>query len=441
MSESIEIQPLAHPPNTAVEVPGSKSITNRALVIAALADGRSRLRGALFSDDTRYMVQALRDLGLTVESDEAAATLEVVGAGGRIPVSQAELFVGNSGTTVRFLAAFVALGHGVYRLDGVPRMRERPIEPLLDSLRQLGVEAISESGTGCPPVLVRTTGLQGGRCRMRGDWSSQFFSALLLAAPVTPHGLQIEVEGRLVSRPYVELTAAVMHDFGASMEHDSDPLLSVPGQQRYHPRDYSIEPDASSASYFFAAAALTGGHVRVEGLGQDSAQGDYQFLEVLERMGCRVERGVAATDVWGPEHLTGVDEDMHDISDMAQTLAVLAPFAQGATTIRNIANTRLKETDRIAAMAIELRRLGQQVEEFSDGLRITPAPMVPAAIATYEDHRMAMAFALIGLRCRGIRIQDPGCVAKTFPDYFARLEQLRTAGNSSPTAPDISASR
>ncbi|HET9233033.1 MAG TPA: 3-phosphoshikimate 1-carboxyvinyltransferase, partial [Candidatus Eisenbacteria bacterium] len=231
-------------------------------------------------------------------------------------------------------------------------------------------------------------------------------------------------------RPYVDLTAAVMHDFGVTTGHDSDQLLSVPGRQRYHAREYTIEPDASSASYFFAAAAMTGGHMRVEGLGRESAQGDYRFLEVLERMGCRVERGSAATDVWGPERLLGVAEDMHDISDMAQTLAVLAPFAEGSTTIENIANTRLKETDRIAAVATELRRLGQHVDESPDGLRITPAPITPATIETYDDHRMAMAFALIGLRVPGIRLLDPGCVGKTFPDFFARLEELCTSGGA-----------
>jgi 3-phosphoshikimate 1-carboxyvinyltransferase len=425
MPESIEILPLAHPPDTSLRVPGSKSITNRALIIAALAEGRSHLHGALFSDDTRYMSQALRDLGIPVESDEAAASLEVVGGGGHIPVSQADLFIGNSGTSVRFLAALVSLGHGTYRLDGVPRMRERPIEPLLDSLRQLGVDAISEPGTGCPPVLIRSSGLEGGRCRMRGDWSSQYFSALLLAGPVTARGLEVEVDGRLVSRPYVDLTAAVMRDFGATMGQDNYQRLSVPGHQRYHAREYAIEPDASSASYLFAAAAITGGHVRLDGLGRESTQGDYRFLEVLERMGCRVDRSPAATDVWGPQRLLGVDEDMQDISDMAQTLAALAPFADGPTAIRNIANTRLKETDRIDAMATELRRLGQSVDEFPDGLRITPQPVQPAAIATYDDHRMAMAFALVGLRSPGIRIREPDCVAKTFPDFFARLEQLR----------------
>jgi 3-phosphoshikimate 1-carboxyvinyltransferase len=425
VTEWIEIRPLAVPPEAVIRVPGSKSITNRALVTAALAEGRSRLRGVLFSDDTRYMVESLRRLGLAVRTDEDACTVEVEGSGGRILVAEAELFVGNSGTTVRFLAAMVALGHGRYRLDGTPRMRERPIEPLLNSLRQLGVDTYSEAGTGCPPVVVRADGLRGGRARMRGDWSSQYFSALLMAAPATACGMEIEVQGELVSRPYVDLTAAVMQEFGARMSHERYQQLSVPGEQRYQAREYLVEPDSSSASYFFAAAALTAGHVRVDGLGSGSAQGDYEFLAVLQRMGCRVERGAAATDVWGPDRLLGVDEDMRHMSDMAQTLAALAPFAAGPTTIRNIANTRLKETDRITAMVTELRRLGQEVEEFPDGLRIMPRPIAPAAVVTYDDHRMAMAFGLIGLREPGIRILGPGCVAKTFPDYFNRLEALR----------------
>ena len=425
MFDRIDIQPFAQPPDACVSVPGSKSITNRALVAAALAGGRSLLHGALFSDDTRCMLEALRALGLRVASDEAAATLAVEGAGGRVPSPAAELFVGNSGTTVRFLTALVALGHGRYRLDGIPRMRQRPIEPLLDSLRQLGAHAFSEQGTGCPPVVVQANGLTGGHARMRGDLSSQFFSALLLAAPVTRQGMEIEVEGELVSKPYIDLTAAVMRAFGASMSHDVYRRLRVPAGQRYQAREYEIEPDASNASYFFAVAAITGGHVRVEGLGRESAQGDYRFLEILERMGCRVERGADATEVWGPGSLQGVEADMKDISDMAQTLAALAPFAAGPTLILGIAHTRLQETDRVAAMVTELRRLGQSVEEYPDGLRITPAPVRPAELATYDDHRMAMAFALIGLRVPGIRLLDPACVAKTFPDYFSRLDSLR----------------
>jgi 3-phosphoshikimate 1-carboxyvinyltransferase len=425
MQNWIELEPLVGPPDAVVHVPGSKSITNRALITAALAGGRSRLSGALFSDDTRYMVGALRDLGFSVAVDEGAGTVEIDGAGGLVPTADANLFIGNSGTSVRFLTALAALGRGCYRLDGVPRMRERPIEPLLDSLRQLGVAAVSETGNGCPPIVVRSQGLTGGRARMRGDWSSQYFSALLLVAPVTPEGMEIEVEGELVSRPYIDVTAAVMRGFGVSMSHQEYRVLTVPGGQQYQPCDFRVEPDASSASYFFAAAALTGGHVRVEGLGIGSAQGDYRFLEVLERMGCRVRREPGATEVWGADRLAGVEEDMWDISDMAQTLAALAPFAASPTTIRNIANTRLKETDRIAAMATELRRLGQEVEEFPDGLRITPAPIRPAEIATYEDHRQAMAFALVGLRAAGVRVLDPGCVSKTFPGYFQQLERLR----------------
>lgn len=426
MPDWIEILPLTKPLDAVVRVPGSKSITNRALVTAALARGRSRLSGALFSDDTRYMLEALQALGFTVAANEAAAAIEIEGLGGRIPAGEAELFAGNSGTTIRFLTAMVALGHGSFRLDGIPRMRQRPIEPLLEGLRQLGTTAYSEASTGCPPVRVQASGLRGGAARMRGDLSSQFFSALLLAAPLTDEGVEIDVEGELVSQPYIDLTARVMRDFGASFSHQEYRRLVVPGRQHYEACDYAVEPDASNASYFFAAAALTGGRVRVDRLGSDSAQGDYRFLEVLEQMGCTVNRDDTSTSVRGPSCLQGVDADMRHISDVAQTLAALAPFADGPTAIRGIAHIRGKETERVAAMVKELRRLGQLVEEFPDGLRITPASIRPAEIETYDDHRMAMAFALVGLRAPGIRILDPGCVAKTFPDYFQRLEGMTT---------------
>jgi 3-phosphoshikimate 1-carboxyvinyltransferase len=428
MADWIEIKPLTERLDAIVRVPGSKSITNRALVIAALAGGLSRLRGALFSDDTRYMLEALQTLGFTASADEASTSIGVDGMGGRIPAREAELFVGNSGTTIRFLTALVALGRGSFRLDGIPRMRERPIEPLLDGLRQLGTSAYSEAGNGCPPVRIQAAGLRGGTARLRGDLSSQYFSALLLSAPLTDDGVTILVDGDLVSQPYVDLTMKVMGDFGVTSSHQEYRRLLVPGRQHYHAHAYEIEPDASSASYFFAVAALTGGHVRVEGLGRDSAQGDYRFLEILEQMGCRVQRGASATDVWGPPRLLGVEADMCHISDVAQTLAAIAPFADGPTTIRGIAHIRGKETERIAAMVTELRRLGQQVDEFPDGLRVTPAPIRPAELVTYDDHRMAMALALVGLRAPGIRILDPQCVAKTFPDYFDRLAQLRTPG-------------
>lgn len=427
-AESIEIVPVERPVDANVRVPGSKSITNRALLIAALADGPSDLRGALFSDDTTYMAAALNDLGVMVESDEQGERFAVRGGGGTFPAERADLFVGNSGTTMRFLTAALPLGQGTYRIDGIPRMRKRPIQPLLDALQALGAEAISEAENGCPPVRVQGGGLAGGRVRMAGDQSSQYFSALLMAAPYAQTDVTIEVEGDLVSKPYMPMTAAVMRAFGVTADLDTEHwrTFSVPAGQRYRGRTYQIEPDASNASYFFAAAAVTGGRVRVEGLGQDSSQGDLRFVDVLEAMGATVTVAADYVEVVGPSGgwLRGVDLDLNPISDTAQTLAAIAPFADGPTTIRGVGHARLKETDRVAAVANELRKLGQRVEERPDGLTIHPAPVTPASIETYDDHRMAMSFAITGLRASGVRILDPGCVAKTFPDFFARLGRL-----------------
>ena len=423
---SIEIQPLSTSPDVVVTVPGSKSDTNRALIIAALADGVSTLRGALFSDDTRYMTHALRDLGFTVDTDEAASTIRIEGLNGRVPVTSADLFVGNAGTAMRFLTAFVALGHGRYRLDGVERMRLRPIQPLLTGLSRLGVTAEAELDNGCPPVIVETTGFDGGQVRMSGDQSSQYFSALMLVGPYTREGIEIEVEGELVSRLFIDMTATVMRRFGVTMRHENYRRLVAPGAQRYRAMAYDVEPDASAASYFFAAAAVTGGRVRIEGLGRDCAQGDLRFVDVLEQMGCRVIRGDHSTEVVGPDRLKGIDVDMSAISDTALTLAAIAPYADGPVTIRGVEHTRKQETDRITAPVNELRRLGVRVDEFPDYMVIHPSTPHPGAVETYDDHRMAMSFALIGLRTPGIRILNPECTGKTFPDYFERLERLKS---------------
>lgn len=427
----LAIRPLDRPVDATVVVPGSKSITNRALLIAALADGHSELTGSLFSDDTRYMAAALNAVGIPVESDEDSCRFRIDGSNGAIPAASADLFVGNAGTAMRFLVAALTLGHGRYRIDGVPRMRQRPIGPLLDALRQLGAHAVSEAGTDCPPVLIEAAGLRGGVARIPGDLSSQFFSALLIAAPYAREGVEIAVIGDLVSKPYMTMTAAVMRDFGVGTEIDTDHwrTFRVPAGQRYQGRLYHVEPDASNASYFFAAAAVTGGRVRVDGLGAASTQGDLDFVRVLESMGARVTIADEFTEVSGPPggRLHGVDLDLNAISDTAQTLAAIAPFADSPTTIRGVHHARLKETDRVAAVATELRRLGQQVEEFPDGLTITPGPIRPASIETYDDHRMAMSFAIAGLRSPGITILDPACVGKTFPGYFAELERLRSS--------------
>lgn len=426
MQDPLPIQPLTAPVDAVVPVPGSKSYTNRALLIAALADGHSVLRGALFSDDTDRMADSLRRLGIRVEEDRDDYRFEVWGEGGRIPAETAELFIGNAGTATRFLTAMVALGHGRYVLDGVPRMRERPIQPLLDALRALGVKAESQFGTGCPPVVIEAQGVAGGEIRIPGNLSSQYFSALLQIGPLTRNGLTLHVDGEMVSKPYIDITASIMADFGAPMARDWEyTVFQVEGSRRYTAREYVIEPDASSASYFFAAAALTGGKVRVDNIGSASAQGDLKFLHALEEMGCTVTWGETWIEVQGPEKLKGIVIDANAFSDMAQTLSALGPFVDGQLEIRNVAHNRVKECDRIAASVAELRRLGQEVEEFPDGLRVTPRPVTPAVVQTYDDHRMAMAFALVGLKAPGVAIADPGCTAKTVPAYWELLETLR----------------
>jgi 3-phosphoshikimate 1-carboxyvinyltransferase len=425
LSDSLRIVPLARPIDAEVRVPGSKSITNRALLIAGLAAGESTLTGMLFSDDTRYMAEALSGLGLAVETGQATETARVVGGNGEFPNGRADLYVGNSGTTMRFLTAAIAVGRGEYRVDGNERMRSRPIGPLLHALHELGSSAWSEKNNDCPPVIVNANGLVGGACSMEGGLSSQYFSAVLMAAPYSVRDVEIEVIGDLVSKPYMEITAAVMRDFGVEAELDRAQwrTFRVAAGQRYHGRTYQIEPDASNASYFFAAAAVTGGRVRVPGLGSRSTQGDLGFVRALEQMGARVVMTDDATEVTGPADgkLRGIEIDMNAMSDTAQTLAAIAPYADGPTTIRGIAHNRHKETDRIADLATELRRIGQEVLEFDDGLTVTPHPTRPAQITTYDDHRMAMSFAVTGLRADGIEILDPGCTAKTFPDYFDRL--------------------
>jgi len=424
----IAMQPISRPIIGTASVPGSKSITNRALLIAALANGPSTLTGALFSEDTRYMAGALNQLGILVRGDEDAECFEIEGGNGTFPASNGMLFVGNSGTTARFLTAALTLGSGEFHLDGVPRMRERPIAPLIDALNQLGADVTSENGNGCPPVVVRASGLRGGTARLAGDTSSQFFSGILIAAPHAETGVRIEVDRELVSKPYITITADVMTAFGITPEIDDTEWRSfwvAPGQ-RYTGCQYVVEPDASNASYFFAAASITGGEIAVEGLGSRSHQGDLQFVRVLERMGATVTMTDGATSVRGPADgkLRGGDFDFNAISDTAQTLAAIAPFADGPVTIRGVAHNRVKETDRISAVSTELRKLGQVVEEFEDGMTIHPRPVTPAEIETYDDHRMAMSFAVTGLKASGVSILNPECVAKTFPSYFDRLADL-----------------
>lgn len=425
--DTLKIQPLTRAVDAVVTVPGSKSITNRALLIAAMAQGETRLSGALFSDDTRYMAQALRQLGIEVVADEDAASFVVRGTGGHIPAKQAELYVGNSGTTARFLSAFLGLGHGTFVVDGNDRMRERPIQDLVDGLRPLGVHAQCEGKDNvCPPVMVVGAGMRGGRTVMTGDKSSQYFTALLQVAPYAQEDVEIVVEGDLVSKPYIDLTAGVMRDFGVEIENEDYKVLRVKAGQRYQARAYVIEPDASNASYFFAAAAVTGGRVKVRHLTKASVQGDIGFVDVLAQMGCEVLEDVDGITVQGPGKLGGIDVDMNSISDVVQTLCGIAPFASDPVQVRNVAHMRIKETDRIAALVTELRKLGVRVDMQEDGLTVYPAEHIqPAALDTYDDHRMAMSLALVGLKVPDIVINDPACVNKTFPTYFDVLETLR----------------
>jgi 3-phosphoshikimate 1-carboxyvinyltransferase len=417
------VRRAAAPIEARVTPPGSKSYTNRALVLAALARGRSVLEGALFSDDTLHMANGLTALGFEVDRDEDGARFEVVGRGGEVPVHRAVVFVGNSGTTARFLTALMALGHGSYDLDGNEAMRGRPIQPLLDALRSLGAQATSLQGNGCPPINIEAQGLRGGTARMPGGVSSQYFSALLLAAPCTREGLRIEVEGDLKSKPYIDVTAQAMNAFGVSMRNERYERFEVL-PAAYRATSYRVEPDASAASYFFAAAAVTRGRVVVPGLGSSSLQGDLAFVKILEKMGCTVRQTETETEVVGPDQLRGVEVDMSNLSDTAQTLAAIAPFASEPVRITGIGFIRKKETDRVGAVVTELQRLGIRAEEESDGLIVHPGVPRAGEVETYDDHRMAMSFAITGLAANGIAIRDPGCVSKTFPGFFRALERL-----------------
>jgi len=402
-------------------LPGSKSYTHRALVAASLAQGASLLTNALDAEDTRFTAQALARLGAGIDWREDG--VRVKGAGGRWQPVMGPIYLGNSGTSMRFLTALAALGQGEYRLTGSPRLCERPQGELLEALTQLGVRAVSERGDGCPPVVVHG-GLQGGRARLSGAISSQYLSALLFIAPLAPLATEIEITGDLVSRPYVDLTLDVLGDFGVSYYREGYRYFQLPGGQCYLPQDYAIEADASSASYFWAAAALTQGRVTITNLAPDSCQGDVGFVKVLERLGCRVIAAEAGLTVEGGP-LNGIEVDMAAMPDLVPTLAVLAAFAQGETVITGAAHLRHKESNRLATVAAELGKMGITVRETADGLAITGGQPRGAVIDTYQDHRLAMSFAVAGLKAPGTAIRDPDCVAKSFPkfwDYFAKLQ-------------------
>lgn len=418
----IAIEPLSGPLDHTVALPGSKSLTNRALVAASLADGRSRLTGALFADDTEAMLESLSRLRVRLVADPGAATVDVDGAG-LVPDGSFTLDCRLSGTTSRFLLPVVALGAGHYEVDGAEPLRRRPMTDGIEALRSLGSDVEHHGAPGHLPLTISGGPVLGGTVTVPGDTSSQFLSGLLLAAPAMAEGLRVGLSSTLVSRPYVDMTIAVMAHFGVEVERPDDSSFVVP-PTRYRAADLMIEPDASAASYFFAAAAIGGGRVRVEGLGAGSLQGDLGFLNVLERMGATVERSGGDITVTGTGGLRGGTFDCSAISDTAQTLAVTAVFAEGPTRLTGIDFIRRKETDRIAAVVTELRRCGIEAEEEADGLVVHPGRPQPTVVHTYDDHRMAMSFALLGLRVPGIVIADPGCVAKTFPDFFSVLERL-----------------
>ena len=427
--EFIDLPPLLSARGS-VRLPGSKSISNRVLLLAALADGVTEVRDLLKSDDTDRMLDALNLLGVKVESlgDNA---YRVTGCGGNFPNKNAKLFLGNAGTAFRPLTAALALSGGSYELSGVPRMHERPIGDLVDALRQLGAQIEYLGNEGFPPLRISPAQLAGDTVQVRGHVSSQFLTGLLMALPLTGQTVKVEVVGELISKPYIEITLAMMKRFGVNLERKEWQSFIVFGGQRYQsPGKVFVEGDASSASYFLAAGAIGGGPLRVEGVGRESVQGDIRFAEELQKMGAQITMGPNWMEVVGPADgkLNAIDLDCNHIPDAAMTLAVAALFADGTTTLRNIASWRVKETDRIAAMATELRKVGATVEEGADYIRITPPAshiLNPASgIDTYDDHRMAMCFSLAAFGGAGIRINDPKCVAKTFPDYFVEFAKV-----------------
>jgi 3-phosphoshikimate 1-carboxyvinyltransferase len=416
MAKVLELSPARRAAGT-VRLPGSKSISNRVLLLASLAAGDTKITGALDAEDTLVMRKALSALGVSFDRETA------LGVGGPFPVKQAELFLGNAGTAFRPLTAALAMCGGEYRLSGVPRMHERPIGDLVDALRGVGARIDYAGREGFPPLVIHPGKIDvEQKLRVKGDVSSQFLSALLMALPLTGRTARVDVVGELISKPYVEITLNVMRRFGQEVRRDGWKSFEVHGGTYVSPGRFFVEGDASSASYFLAAGALGGGPVRVEGVGKDSIQGDVRFVEVLERMGAKVVFGEGWIEASGGKPLRAIDLDLNHIPDAAMTAAVLTLFAEGPSTIRNIGSWRVKETDRIVAMATELRKVGAQVEAGPDSLKITPpAALLPATIDTYDDHRMAMCFSLVALGGVPVRINDPRCVAKTFPDYFSVL--------------------
>ena len=422
-ADVIGIDPIEGPIEADVEVPGSKSLTNRALALAALTNGTSTIENVLIADDTEAMLGALEAVGVECRVDRDAKVVEVKGTAGDLPRQDATIDARKSGTTARFLLPILAACGGDYVVDGSDQLRARPMGDLIDAVRTLGADVIEQGEPGHLPLVVRGPYIRSA-VSVRGDVTSQFLSGLMLAGPLTDDGVFVELTTPMVSRPYVEMTAVMMARFNARAEVSDRRIAVPPG--RYWPIRYTVEPDASSASYFFAAAALLGGTTRVHGLSGRSAQGDIAFIDVLARMGARVNDEGGAISVTGSGELHGVTVDMHDIPDMALTVAALAPFADGPTRVTGVGFIRGHESDRIAGVISELTKLGVTARELEDGFEIEPAPALRAAqIESFDDHRMAMAFALIGLRVPGVEITHPECVDKTFPEFWDTLARLR----------------
>lgn len=424
MLESLILQPIAKF-NGTINLPGSKSVSNRALLLAAMAKGKTRLTNLLDSDDVRHMLNALKALGIHYQLSDCHTICDIEGIDGPLKSNSAlEIFLGNAGTAMRPLAAALCLSDGDIVLTGEPRMKERPIGHLVDALRQGGAKIDYLEQDNYPPLRLRG-GFEGGDISVDGSVSSQFLTALLMTAPLAIKETKITIKGDLVSKPYIDITLHMMRDFGVNVSHDNYQVFHIQGQQHYiSPENYLVEGDASSASYFLAAAAIKGGAVRVTGIGKNSVQGDIRFADVLEMMGAKITWGSDFIECQRGE-LNGIDMDMNHIPDAAMTIATTALFAKGETLIRNIYNWRVKETDRLNAMATELRKVGAEVEEGQDYIRVVPPKTLNhAEIATYDDHRMAMCFSLVALSDTPVTILDPKCTAKTFPDYFKQFALL-----------------
>ena len=428
--ESLTLQPISKISGE-INLPGSKSVSNRALLLAALATGTTRLTNLLDSDDIRHMLNALTKLGVAFQLSEDKTVCEVQGIGGAFDINASgvetslELFLGNAGTAMRPLAAALCLGKGEFVLTGEPRMKERPIGHLVDALQQAGASIEYIENENYPPIKIIGTGLKSGSVTIDGFISSQFLTAFLMSAPLADGDITIHIEGELVSKPYIDITLDIMAKFGVNVINDNYQTFTIIAGQTYQsPGQFLVEGDASSASYFLAAAAIKGGEIKVTGIGKNSIQGDIQFSNALEKMGAEIE--------WGEDYvlcrkgqLNAIDMDFNHIPDAAMTIATAALFAKGTTSIRNVYNWRVKETDRLSAMATELRKVGAEVEEGHDYITITPPTQLKhAAIDTYDDHRMAMCFSLVALSDTAVTINDPNCTSKTFPDYFTKFSEL-----------------